>query len=63
MDGNYGQCEQVTGHHTEVYYTLGCGKAEGGNDGINHYRCGCGKTDYATAGEDATISEATIVFD
>ena len=63
MDGNYGQCQQVTGHHTEVYYTLGCGKAEGGNDGINHYRCGCGKTDYATAGEDATISEATIVFD
>ncbi len=63
MDGNYGQCEQVTGHHTEVYYTLGCGKAEGGNDCINHYRCGCGKTDYATAGEDATIKEATIVFD
>lgn len=63
MDGNYGQCEQVTGHHTEVYYTLGCGKAEGGNDGIDHYRCGCGKTDYATAGEDATIHEATIVFD
>ncbi|MBP5745928.1 MAG: hypothetical protein J6W58_06465 [Lachnospiraceae bacterium] len=63
MDGNYGQCQQVTGHHTEVYYTLGCGKAEGGNDGINHYRCGCGKTDYATAGEDATIKEATIVFD
>ncbi len=63
MDGNYGQCQQVVGHHTEVYYTLGCGKAEGGNDGINHYRCGCGKTDYATAGEDATISEATIVFD
>jgi len=63
MDGNYGQCEQVVGHHTEVYYTLGCGKAEGGNDGINHYRCGCGKKDYATAGEDADIVSATIVYE
>jgi len=63
MDGNYGQCEQVVGHHTEVYYTLGCGKAEGGNDGINHYRCGCGKKDYATAGEDADIASATIVYE
>ena len=66
MDGNYGQCEQVVGHHTEVYYTLGCGKSDGGryaSEGVEYYQCGCGKIDYATAGENATIQEATIVYD
>ncbi len=63
MDGNYGQCEQVVGHHTEVYYTLGCGKSEGGRESVAYYKLGCGKKDYATAGEDADIASATIVFE
>lgn len=56
-----------------TYYTTGCGKSEstivGYNPGcglagtVDHYELGCGKTDYATAGEDATIASATIVYE
>ena len=61
--GSSGTCDRVVGHTKHVYYTLGCGKAEGGNEDIDHYKCGCGKTDYATAGENAMIEKAIIIYD
>lgn len=68
----YVSCD-ATRTETYTYYTVGCGKngstIEGykpgcGKDGeVDHFECGCGKEDYATAGEGATIASATISYE